>query len=41
MEDIRLTNEKMLTFDGHDKIGTLKAAEKLMQFGEKQGDTES
>ncbi|MBR6981912.1 MAG: hypothetical protein IKH75_00035 [Ruminococcus sp.] len=36
MEDIRLTNEKMLTFDGHDKIGTLKAAEKLMQFGEKQ-----
>jgi len=36
LEDIRLTNEKMLTFAGHDKIGTLKAAEKLMQFGEKQ-----
>jgi archaellum component FlaC len=36
MSDIRLTNEKMLTFTGHEKIGTLKAAEKLMEFGEKQ-----
>ena len=36
MSDIRLTNEKMLTFTGHEKIGTFKAAEKLMEFGEKQ-----
>jgi len=36
MSDIRLTNEKMLTFTGHEKIGTLKAAEKLMDFGERQ-----
>lgn len=36
MQDMRLTNEKMMTFDGHEKIGTFKAAEKLMQFGEKQ-----
>ena len=36
MSDIRLTNEKMLTFTEHEKIGTFKAAEKLMEFGEKQ-----
>ena len=36
MSDIRLTNEKMLTFTGHEKIGTLKAAEKLTEFGERQ-----
>ena len=36
MSDIRLTNEKMLTFTGHEKIGTFKAAEKLTEFGEKQ-----
>lgn len=36
MQDMRLTNEKMMTFDGHEKVGTFKAAEKLMQFGEKQ-----
>ena len=36
MSDIRLTNEKMHTFDGHDKVGVFKAGEKLMDFGEKQ-----
>ena len=36
MSDIRLTNEKMLTFTGHEKIGALKAAEKLTDFGERQ-----
>ena len=36
MSDIRLTNEKMMTFTGHEKIGTLKAAEKLTEFGERQ-----
>ena len=36
MSDIRLTNEKMLTLTGHEKIGTFKAAEKLTEFGEKQ-----
>lgn len=36
MSDIKLTNEKMRTFDGHEKIGTFKAAEKLADFGEKQ-----
>ncbi len=36
MSDIKLTNEKMLTFTGHEKIGTLKAAEKLTDFGERQ-----
>ena len=36
MSDIRLTNEKMHTFDGHDKVRVFKAGEKLMDFGEKQ-----
>ncbi len=36
MSDKKLTNEKMMTFTGHEKIGTLKAAEKLTEFGEKQ-----
>ena len=36
MSDIRLTNEKTLTFTGHEKIGSFKAAEKLTEFGEKQ-----
>ncbi len=36
MSDIRLTNEKMHTFDRHDKVGVFKAGEKLMDFGEKQ-----
>ena len=36
MSDLKLTNEKMRTFTGHEKIGTLKAGEKLTEFGEKQ-----
>ena len=36
MSDLKLTNEKMHTFDGHDKVGVFKAGEKLMDFGEKQ-----
>ena len=36
MSDMRLTNEKMQTFDGHEKVGFLKAGEKLTEFGEKQ-----
>ena len=36
MSDLKLTNEKMMTFTGHEKIGTLKAAEKLTEFGERQ-----
>lgn len=36
MSDMKLTNEKMQTFTGHEKIGFLKASEKLMEFGEKQ-----
>lgn len=33
---MKLTNEKMHTFDGHDKIGVFKSGEKLTDFGEKQ-----
>lgn len=36
MADLKLTKEKMRTFDGHEKIGAFKAAEKLTDFGEKQ-----
>lgn len=36
MSDLKLTNEKMLTFDGHEKVGVFKAGEKLTDFGEKQ-----
>jgi hypothetical protein len=36
LSDLKLTNEKMHTFDGHDKVGVFKAGEKLMDFGEKQ-----
>ena len=36
MSDMKLTNEKMHTFDGHEKIGTFKASAKLTEFGEKQ-----
>ena len=36
MSDIKLTKEKMLTFTGHEKVGTFKAGEKLTEFGEKQ-----
>lgn len=34
--DMKLTNEKMRTFDGHEKIGVFKSGEKLTDFGEKQ-----
>ena len=33
---MKLTNEKMHTFSGHEKVGAFKAGEKLMEFGEKQ-----
>ncbi len=36
MSDMKLTNEKMQTFTGHEKIGLFKAGEKLTEFGEKQ-----
>ncbi len=36
MSDMKLTNEKMHTFDGHEKIGVFKSGEKLTDFGEKQ-----
>ena len=36
MSDLKLTNEKMRTFDGHEKVGVFKAGEKLTEFGEKQ-----
>lgn len=36
MSDMKLTNEKMQTFTGHEKIGLFKAGEKLTDFGEKQ-----
>ncbi|MBQ8960604.1 MAG: hypothetical protein IJ071_05235 [Ruminococcus sp.] len=36
MSDMKLTNEKMLTFDGHAKVGTFSAAGKLTEFGQKQ-----
>lgn len=38
MSDMKLTNEKMRTFDGHEKIGTFKASAKLTEFGEKQNE---
>lgn len=34
--DMKLTNEKMLTFTGHEKVGMFKTGEKLTEFGEKQ-----
>ena len=36
MSDLKLTNEKMKTFTGHQKVGAFKAGEKLTEFGEKQ-----
>ena len=33
---MKLTNEKMHTFDGHEKVGVFKSGEKLTDFGEKQ-----
>ena len=38
MSELKLTNEKMHTFDGHEKIGTFKASAKLMEFGSKQNE---
>ena len=36
MSDMKLTNEKMHTFNGHEKVGVFKSGEKLTDFGEKQ-----
>lgn len=36
MADMRLTDEKMHTFDDTGKTGFLKAGEKLAEFGEQQ-----
>ena len=36
MSDMKLTKDKMLTFTGHEKISTLKAGEKLTEFGDNQ-----
>ena len=36
MSDIKLTHEKMLTFDQDAKVGTFSAAARLSEFGEKQ-----
>ncbi len=36
MSDMKLTNEKMHTFESTEKIGLFKAGEKLVEFGEKQ-----
>ncbi|MBE6862968.1 MAG: hypothetical protein E7495_00110 [Ruminococcus flavefaciens] len=38
MSELKLTNEKMHTFDGHEKIGTFKASAKLMEFGSRQNE---
>jgi hypothetical protein len=32
----KLTNEKMRTFGGHERIGVFNAGDKLTEFGEKQ-----
>ena len=34
--DMKLTNEKMHTFGGHERIGVFNAGEKLTEFGENQ-----
>ena len=36
MSDMKLTKDRMLTFSGHEKISTLKAGEKLTEFGDRQ-----
>lgn len=36
MSDIKLTNAKMKTFDGEEKISTFHAPARLADFGEKQ-----
>ena len=38
MSDTRLTKDKLVTFDGHEKISALKAPAKLTDFGEKQNE---
>ncbi|MDE7365015.1 MAG: hypothetical protein K2N27_09085 [Ruminococcus sp.] len=38
MSDMKLTNEKMHTFDGHEKISFFKAGDKLTEFGERQNE---
>lgn len=38
MSDIKLTNAKMKTFDGDEKISTFQASARLADFGEKQND---
>lgn len=38
MAETNLTNEKMKTFDGGEKVGTFKAAAKLAEFGERQNE---
>lgn len=34
--DMKLTNEKMRTFGGHERVGMFNAGEKITEFGEKQ-----
>lgn len=36
MSDIKLTNAKMKTFDGDEKISTFQTASRLADFGERQ-----
>ena len=38
MADAGLTRDKLVTFDGHEKISALKAAAKLTDFGERQNE---
>ena len=38
MADTKLTKDKLVTFDGHEKINALKAPAKLTDFGEKQNE---
>jgi len=38
MSDTKLTKDKLVTFDGHEKISALKAPAKLTDFGEKQNE---
>lgn len=38
MSEIKLTNEFIRAFDGHEKVKMTKSAEKLTEFGERQND---
>lgn len=38
MADIKITRERMLTFNGHERVSTFKAAAKLEEFGERQNE---